>query len=107
MKTIRRTRAGSVMKRRTKQTIFYWSILALPLLQFGIFYVGVNFNSLLLAFRQFDVMTNESSFVGFSNFAQVFRDIGQLEYFSQFFAAVCREPCVRNGVCAAVFLLYL
>ena len=80
MKTIRRTRAGSAMKRRTKQTIFYWSILALPLLQFGIFYVGVNFNSLLLAFRQFDVMTNESSFVGFSNFAQVFRDIGQLEY---------------------------
>lgn len=68
------------MKRKTKRAIFYWLILALPLLQFAIFYIGVNFNSLLLAFRQYDVLSNASSFVGLDNFAQVLRDIRQLEY---------------------------
>lgn len=32
--------------------IFYWVMFALPLLQFAVFYVGVNFNSIMLAFKE-------------------------------------------------------
>lgn len=31
--------------------VFYWSMFSLPLIQFLIFYVGVNFNSILMAFQ--------------------------------------------------------
>ncbi len=39
-----------VYSKQVKRMIFYCCMIALPLLQFGIFYVGVNFNSILLAF---------------------------------------------------------
>ena len=90
MKTIRRTRAGSVMKRRTKQTIFYWSILALPLLQFGIFYVGVNFNSILLSFRDYSVTTAGGySWVGFDNYIQSSVISGSWNICTLLFAILC------------------
>ena len=34
--------------------LFYACIVALPLLQFAIFYIGVNINSFVLAFQQWD-----------------------------------------------------
>ena len=40
-----------------KKWIFYWAIIILPLLQFCIFYVGVNFNSIVLAFKEWDTDT--------------------------------------------------
>ncbi len=40
----------SPMKRGAN--VFYWVMIALPLLQFLIFYIGVNFNSILLAFQE-------------------------------------------------------
>ena len=52
-------------------SFFYWVMFALPLLQFIIFYIVVNFNSILLAFQQIvpekiDGVTHYvSSFVGF------------------------------------------
>ncbi len=39
-------------KKRVKDLLFYILLLAIPVTQFCIFYVGVNFNSLLLAFRE-------------------------------------------------------
>ncbi len=41
-------------KRRTKDLIFYCLLLAFPILQFCIFYLGVNFNSILLAFKTYE-----------------------------------------------------
>ena len=52
-------------------SFFYWVMFALPLLQFVIFYLVVNFNSILLAFQQIvpekigGVTHYVSSFVGF------------------------------------------
>jgi ABC-type sugar transport system permease subunit len=56
-------------KRRTGETVFYVSVIALPLLQFCIFYIGVNANSLALSFRSYDTLTGAYSFAGFKNFA--------------------------------------
>ncbi len=52
---------------------FYIALMAFPVLQFCIFYIGVNFNSLLLAFQKFDVATNTTTWVGFDNLIAAFR----------------------------------
>lgn len=49
MKTNKRSRKGTGWNKATK--VFYWSMFALPLLQFIIFYIGVNLNSILMAFQ--------------------------------------------------------
>ncbi len=64
-----KTRRLSPMKRGAN--VFYWVMMALPLLQFLIFYIGVNFNSILLAFQEILPVVKDgtveyvSSFVGF------------------------------------------
>ncbi len=59
-------------KAKSKVPAFYFLMLALPILQFLIFYVAVNFNSILLAFKytgggKLDVWA-EPLFSNFSNF---------------------------------------
>lgn len=66
-------------KRRRKQLIFYVCLIALPMLQFCIFYIGVNLNSIILAFESYDISSGYY-FTGFDNFAQVFRDFGEVPY---------------------------
>lgn len=56
MKTKKQGKKGNGWNRPTK--IFYWSMFALPLLQFVIFYIGVNFNSILLAFQDIVIERN-------------------------------------------------
>ena len=48
------------------------SIWAYPAVLFAIFYLGVNFNSFLLAFETIDTAGN-ATFAGFGNFREVFR----------------------------------
>ena len=50
-----RIKTGTMKQKRRNQLIFYWSLLALPLLQYCVFYIGVNFNSIMLAFKQYRV----------------------------------------------------
>ena len=45
------------------------------MIQFAIMYVGVNFNSVIMAFQKRDTLTGTSSFVWFENFATVFRNL--------------------------------
>ena len=65
-------------KKNRGKTIFYWSILAFPLLQFVIFYIGVNMNSFALAFQEFDLYDGGLKFLGFNrlwmNFKAVFQE---------------------------------
>lgn len=82
------------------KTIFYWSILAFPLLQFIIFYVGVNLNSFALAFQKFDYSGNGYTFVGFENLFQNFLDV-----FKEFQEAKYLQTAVWNSV--LVFILGL
>lgn len=66
-------------QRRVKELVFYWTILALPLLQFVIMYVVVNINSFLLAFQNigYDGETGAYaiSWVGFKNFGTFINEI--------------------------------
>lgn len=82
------------------KNIFYWSILAFPLLQFVIFYVGVNLNSFALAFQKFDYTGNGYSFIGFENLFQNFLDV-----FKEFQEAKYLQTAVWNSV--LVFVLGL
>ncbi len=68
---------GSITRNR-KDLLFVVLMILFPTIQFLIFYIGTNANSLLLAFRTYDL----GNFEGFSliNFKQVFSDItGSLE----------------------------
>ena len=51
--------------------LFVYGLLAYPLLNFIIFYVIVNFNSILLAFQNTDTETFKSVWVGLDNFKQI------------------------------------
>lgn len=65
------------LSRKSKRLIFFICILALPLIQFAIFYLYVNFNSIILAFQNYaqkdgDIGYNVT-FAGFNNFVEVFK----------------------------------
>ncbi len=57
-----------------KKLLFYCCLIALPLLQYAIFYVYVNFNSFVLAFSKLDTVGNSAP-AGFNNFADVWNVI--------------------------------
>lgn len=61
----------------TRKYIFIYGLLAYPLLNFIIFYVVINFNSILMAFQRTDSETFGAVWVGFANFKQI---INQLVY---------------------------
>lgn len=58
---------------KRNQTIFLFFFLLLPTIQFIIFYFGVNFNSILLAFQK--APEGVLTFAGFENFSTVLADI--------------------------------
>lgn len=60
-----------------KKLLFYCCLIAFPLLQYAVFYVYVNFNTIVLAFSSYDKISNTSTFVGFKNFADVFNEFFQ------------------------------
>lgn len=63
------------LSRRRKESIFLFFLLLYPVAHFLIFYVGVNINSILLAFKTFDIDTGIYSFSGFNNFTKFFREL--------------------------------
>ncbi|MCQ3034882.1 MAG: sugar ABC transporter permease [Bacilli bacterium] len=64
---------SSKLSRKNKRLIFYILMLALPLIQFCIFYIYVNFNSIAMAFMSYKNMKGDgATFVGFKNFLTVF-----------------------------------
>lgn len=58
---------------KRNRNVFYWSMLALPLIQFAIFYIVVNFNSILMAFQEYNTFTFENTF-SLNNFSYWFTD---------------------------------
>lgn len=71
-----------LMKRKTKRALFFWLMAALPLVQFAIFYVYVNFNNIILAFQHYELnesYTFDVSFT-FGNFATAWNVIAEKPY---------------------------
>ena len=70
---------GKYRKARRKKTdwgalIFYLCLIILPLVQFGIFYIGVNFNVILLSFKSYDTVNGTYSWT-FANFTRVWSEL--------------------------------
>lgn len=64
---------SSLRRAAKKRTLFLFFFLLIPISLFLVFYVGVNFNSFLLAFRTFE--NGEEKFAGLANFESVWKDI--------------------------------
>lgn len=64
--------------------MFVMAVTAIPLAQFLIFYVGVNFNSILLAFRYYS-FEEGYSWAGFGNFKSVLYDMVNLPLYKDMF----------------------
>ncbi len=60
-------RKKKITPKTVSKYVFVLSILLYPLILFGIFYVGVNMNSILMAFQSFTIQ-GDMSWVGFDNF---------------------------------------
>ena len=54
-------------KQKKIERLFIFLVLLYPMLQFAVMYIGVNANSILLAFKKYDVDFN-AHFAGFDNF---------------------------------------
>lgn len=67
--------------REKNRLLFYSCFIFIPLLQFLVFYIYVNFNSIMLAFQQFEVKTGaigyNIKFAAFDNFKTAFKIIGE------------------------------
>ena len=64
-------------KKVDKELLFCIAVLAIPLLQFLIFYIIVNFNSFLMAFQKatFNYGEVSYSFAGLDNFKELWKDL--------------------------------
>ena len=83
-------------KRNRNRLLFYCAFLSLPVLQFCIFYIGVNFNSFLLAFKSYEYETGAYQWVGFTNFKDVFSDFASVLYM---------QASIRNSLMLYAFTM--
>lgn len=70
------------MKRKqTKRLIFYILMMAWPTVHFCIFTIGVNTNSILLTFKNYQYADGAYTWVGFDNFKRVLSDLSSMPHF--------------------------
>ena len=63
---------GNFAKQKTRDLIFYICMVTIPCLQFLVFWVGTNIETILLAFQSYDFIAGDYYFAGMSNFVSVF-----------------------------------
>lgn len=66
---------GDAMKRKVRRVLFILSFITIPILHFLVFYVYVNFDSLLLSLQT--IKDGELTFCAFDNFKRVFDRLAQ------------------------------
>lgn len=64
-------RQTKMTNRRLKDGLFVYGMLLFPLVQFAVFYIGVNVNSVLMAFQSYE--EGRYVFSGWANFQQIFQ----------------------------------
>lgn len=72
--SISRYRKAKRKKTDWRELLFYTCLIALPLVQFAIFYVAVNFNVILLSFKSYDTLSGTYSWT-LSNFSRVWSEL--------------------------------
>lgn len=73
-KTSNKNKQKTMSTKRRNEAIFFTCLVAYPMLQFLVFYVAVNINSILLAFQDYNVETAKYSYLGFANLFDNFKD---------------------------------
>ena len=68
----KREKIAKLGAKRRKDAFFVYGMLLLPLIQFGIFYIGVNINSILMTLQRY--VDGEYQWAGFYNFEFVWKD---------------------------------
>lgn len=72
---------GNNSKLKNKKTVLFYAVMmAFPLLQFVIFYLGVNLNSIILAFQKYEYGGGGYVFTGIDNFKAVVSDLISVGY---------------------------
>ena len=74
---------GAMGKRSAN--IFFYTMVTIPIVQFIIFYIVVNFNSILLAFKQYEIVPGKgyvTRWIDFGNFQTIFAEWKNTEYIS-------------------------
>ncbi len=76
--------AKKMSQKEKKRLLYYIAIIALPVLQFCIFYIGVNFSSIMLAFSKGEITTGSGYKIhyfqaGFDNFVSVFEYLAEIK----------------------------
>ena len=67
----------TISARKKEQILFYISFATLPLLQFVVYYILVNFQAILFAFQEFDIYTGTYHFNNFQNFIDLFEELSK------------------------------
>lgn len=85
----RKKRRLGITKMEKRYLPFYIALMAIPVLQFCIFYIYVNFNSIVMAFQSYDTLTGsvEFSLANFKKIASEFQDGSMWIYLSNSFTA--------------------
>ena len=71
-------KVSTLQSKKQKDLRFYCLMMAIPILQFCIMWVGVNFNSIILSLKEYDIQMNITW--TFNNFINVVKDILSDEY---------------------------
>lgn len=73
---------SDISSRKRGEILFICAVLAVPMFIFAVFYVGVNFNSLIMAFQEYDPVTKHyfGSENPWGNFAEFFIDLREEEF---------------------------
>lgn len=72
---MKNTQTNTRRKGIDKDLIFYCIVLIYPLLQCAFFFIGVNFNSIILAFQRYDALNAVYLPYGFGNFQRVWTEL--------------------------------
>ena len=107
MTMMKRCDKSKFQSRGAKRLIFYTLIMFLPLLQFCIFYIYVNFNSFLMAFQKTDGLTYQTTFAGLENFKSALQTLSIRSYLIKNSLILFSLVTVVGISLALVFSFYL
>ncbi len=95
----------AALKRRLKTNLFVYSLIGYPLLLFVVFYVIVNFNSILLAFQTIDGTGRH--FAGFKNFQVFWQEmVGDGDLLNYSFWNSIKMYFINLLICMPLYILF-